>query len=379
MLKRLFILTISLLLIGQYPMAQTARHIRVGVVLPLKEKTTRGAKMVEFYQGLLLSVDSLKHDGISVDVQAVHSGATASEMDDLISSHTLQECDVIFGPLDGAQLPALADYCDLHQTHLVVPFSNVSTQLDGHPYYYIVNAPRRIIQSEAIWYIRDQFPDHNIILVESNERNEEGLAFGEAVREAMSEAGVYVRPLNVDGDDIAYQQAFNQQRKNLVILNSSSLKALNQLIAKLKDFKREHPEYVFSLFGYPSWQTYTSQLLSELYAMDTYIYSTFYRNPLSIRNEQLDRQFMNWFHTPMSNTYPRYALMGFDLGCFFIRGLSIYGRDRLAKNIQQVPAYPFQHSLFFEQSSEGNGYVNTFVQLIHYTTYQSIELLTRNH
>ena len=110
-----------------------------------------------------------------------------------------------------------------------------------------------------------------------------------------------------------------------------------------------------------------------------YIYSTFYRNPLSIRNEQLDRQFMNWFHTPMSNTYPRYALMGFDLGCFFIRGLSIYGRDRLAKNIQQVPAYPFQHSLFFEQSSEGNGYVNTFVQLIHYTTYQSIELLTRNH
>ena len=381
--KRILLILLSFVLISTSLMGQTAMpgatSVRMGVVLPLKEKTARGAKMVEFYRGLLMAVDSLKRDGLSVDVQAVHSGSTASEMDQLLFSQQLHDCDIVFGPLDAAQLPALADYCDLHGTHLVVPFSNESVQLTAHPRYYIVNAPRATIQQEAIWYIQSLFIDYNIILVECNDSNEEGKAFGELLRDVLSEQGIAVRPLNINSDDVAIQQAFNAQRKNLIILNSSNIKALNQIIPKLKKFKQAYPDYQLSLFGFPSWQTYTSQVLSDFYLLDTYVFTTFYRNPLARRSEEIDQQFTNWFHTPMASTFPRYALMGFDLGCFFLRGFSIFGNDRLAQNIQQVPARPYQHPLFFEQAGEDNGYVNTFVQLIHYTPYQSIELMTRNH
>ena len=123
---------LGLLLIASGTAAQnlvTQRELRMGVVLPLKEKSARGAKMVEFYQGMLMAVDSLKREGISVDIQALHSGTTASEMDMLLNSQALNDCDIVFGPLDAAQLPALADYCDLHDMHLVVPFTTLTTQL----------------------------------------------------------------------------------------------------------------------------------------------------------------------------------------------------------------------------------------------------------
>jgi len=379
MMKRLYLLSLCLLFItGLVAQNLVQRQVRMAVVLPLKEHNTRGNKMVEFYQGILMAVDSIKREGVSVDVQAIHSGSTASEMDQLLFSQKLKDCDVVFGPLDAVQLTSLADYCDLHHIHLVVPFSNTTSQVTGHPYHYLVNAPRQKAHEEAIWYIQNQFADSNIILVQCNEQNAEGSAFGEMLRTAMSAQGIYVRPLNLEADDTAFQQAFNAQRRNLIVLNSTSMKALNQILPKLKDFKRQNPDYQMSLFGYPTWQTFTSQLLSDFYELDTYLFTSFYRNPLANRNEAMDRQFMSWFHKPMSNTFPRYALMGFDLGYFFLRGIALYGSDHFQEHVTQVPVVPFQHPFYFEHTGEGNGYINAFVQLIHYTPHQSIELISRN-
>ncbi|MBP5770100.1 MAG: hypothetical protein J6W75_01920 [Bacteroidaceae bacterium] len=377
----MWVLVAFLLLIvplhSQPSYAQNQKTVRMGVVLPLKEKNSRGAKMVEFYQGMLLAVDSLKREGLNIEVNTFHSGTTAHEMDVLVNSKSLAHCDVVFGPLEVAQLPSLADYCDIHNVRLVCPFSPLATQVASHPRYYMATAPRATIQREAVWYIKDQFAEHNIILVDCNEQNEEGMAFGEQLRSGMSEKGVYVRQLNINADEISFQQAFNPLRKNLVVLKSTSVKALNTFLPKLKDYKRLHPELAISLFGYPNWQTYTEQLLNDFYELDTYIYTTFYRNPLASRTQEIDRTFAQWFHHPMQATFPRYGLMGFDLTYFFLRGLSIYG-DHLEDNLSQVPSYPFQTPFWFERQGNNDGFINTFVELVHYTPLQTIELISRN-
>ena len=333
--------------------------------------------MVEFYQGLLLAVDSMKRDGTNVEVTALHSGSTADEMDHLLMKHSLRRMDVVFGPLDVAQQLALADYCDIHGVRLVCPFSNVTTQLTGHPLYYMASAPRQTVQNGALQYIRSQFRDHNIILVDCNEKNEEGAAFGQLLRDELAKDGIFVRTLNTVGDETAYYQAFNPLRPNLLVLNSSSLKALNTFLPKLKDYRREHTDLQVKLLGYPAWQTYTSQLLHDFYEQDTYIFTTFFRNPLAGRSEALDRLFLQWFHRPMQQTFPRYGAMGFDLGYYFLRGLSIFG-NRLEDSHTKVPALPYQHPLGFERTAEGDGFVNTFVELIHYSPAQTIDLITFN-
>ncbi len=382
MSHRILPIILTLLIFNVNILAQNiggVRSVRLGVVLPLKEKSSRGTKMVEFYQGVLMAVDSLKHEGINIHVQALHSGSTAAEMDDIVFSRRIKDCDVIFGPLDNAQLPALADYCDLHNTHLVVPFTSLANQVPNHQRHYLINAPRLIVQREAVWYIRNHFSEYNVVLVECNEDNNEGKEFGNLLNNSLNQNGVYVRSVNMNGDDSSFFMALNSMRKNLIVLNSSSLKAINQILPRLKNFKREHPEYEFSLFGYPAWQTYTQQLLSDFYEFDTYVFTNFYRNPLSTRSDAIDRQYMAWFHTPMSATFPRYALMGFDIANYFIRGIAIYGRDGFTANIKNIPALPYQHPLYFEQESESDGFINTFVELIHYSPNLSIELITRNH
>ena len=78
----------------------------------------------------------------------------------------------------------------------------------------------------------------------------------------------------------------------------------------------------------------------------------------------------------MQNTFPRYALLGFDLGYYFIRGLAIFG-DSLEQRHERVPANPYQSTFWFQRENESDGFINSFVELIHYTTYQSIDILSR--
>ena len=377
--KRIFSIFICLFFVAN-TFAQSLpgmSEVRIGVVLPLKEKSQRGAKMVEFYQGLLMAVDSMRHIGLSVDVKTLHSGTTTHEMDMLLASNSLADRDVIFGPLDHAQLQGLADYCDIHGVRLVVPFSTVQTQVTLYPRHYMASAPRAVVQREALWFLQNHFSEYNFIAFDCNEQNDEGAAFIELLRDQMSQNGVYVRQMNVNGDDIAFNQAFNSQRRNMIIPNSSSLKALNQLLPKLRDYKKAYPDVQISLLGYPGWQTYTSQLLNDFYQMDTYVFSPFFRNPLAPRNEEFDRRFIQWFHQPMGATFPRYAQMGFDMAFFFLRGLSIYG-ENFEANLANLPVRPFQHPFFFVRQGDAGGYMNEFVQLIHYNPNQTIELVTRN-
>lgn len=57
--------------------AAPQKHISMGVILPFKSHAAETAKMVEFYRGVLIAVDSIKRSGISVDVFAYDSGKVA--------------------------------------------------------------------------------------------------------------------------------------------------------------------------------------------------------------------------------------------------------------------------------------------------------------
>ncbi len=379
MAKRTFILLLSLMLIAPASYGQPLTHkVRMGVVLPLKEKTSRGAKMVEFYQGLLMAVDSVKRMGLSVEVTALHSGSSAAAMDSLLMKSPLGQCDVIFGPLDVAQLPALADYCDLRGIRLVVPFSTLATQVHGHQLHYLVNAPRHEVQKQAAWFAQAVFPDENFVILESNEKNDEGASLIERVRTEMDSHGVYVKQINISVDDSAFEAVLDPNKMNVLFINSSTLSALNALLNKLRPFAAQHPQFRFSLYGYPAWQTYAAQTLSDLYRFDTYIYTSFYRDPNDKCVLHFEQRFKNNFGRPMAQTFPRYGLFGFDLGYYFLYGLGKYG-DQFEANLNIMSCDPLQHAMDFESQGESDGYINQFVELVHYANYQATEILYRNN
>lgn len=375
-LRRLAAVTLLLCMGTLVALAQhgaAPRLLRVGVVLPLKEASQRGQKMVEFYQGVLLAVDSLRHNGVSVDIVARHSGTTETEMSELLAGGELADRDVVFGPLDAAQLPTLSDYCLRHGTRLVVPFTASTAQLRTNPLMYLVTAPRAQIQAQAAAVFNQQFSNSHFVFVEAGDANDEGRSMELQLRSVLNARGAFLRTVEIDADDDSYAMAFNPLRHNVVVVNSATIRAINKLMPRLRDYQRANPDCQITLLGYPSWQTFTSTLLADFYRFDTHIYTSFYRNPLALSTRQFDQLYQYWFHQPMQNTFPRWGMMGFDVAWYFLKGLATYG-DALESNLQNLHPAHYQTPMLFALPDTGGGHLNICVEVVHYTREQTIEV-----
>ncbi len=348
-------------------------HIRVGVVLPFKEKSARAAKMVEFYQGLLLAVDSLKQRGINIDLYAVDSGTTPASLNQALTTPGLSGTDVIFGPLLGEHLATLADYCRGHKIKLVVPFAAQCPVLYNNPYVYNVNASKADLYNHMAELFLPKFANYNHVILNAEDGDAEARGFVSAVQETLASQGLTVQSVALEGDETMLATTLNRFRDNLIIPSSSSLKTLNMLLPKLENFVKTHPEYRITLLGYPDWQTYTANHLASFYAFDTYVFSPFYRNPLDRTHlGPFEAKYHGWFHRPMIQSYPCFGLLGFDVGYFFLSGLADFG-DSFNENLPYVHMKPYQHTFSFERVSNWGGFMNRSVQLIHYTNAQQIE------
>lgn len=360
-----------------FPKAPKKEHmelIRAAVILPFKTNDARSARMVEFYQGFLLAVDSLKNEGTSVEVFAFDSGKTQNDMKKVLANTDLTEADIIFGPMYAEQIPMLSDFCKQHKIKLVVPFTAQFDALYHNPYLYAINANKTMQYALYAEVAVKQFGNDNIILLDSKENDVEGVKFVENLNSILVSQGLKAQRLTIEYSDMDLMQALNPFRNNIIIPNTSSIKLLNQLIPRLRIFCQQRPEYRITLAGFPEWQTYTEQHLNNFYQFNAHVFTPFYRNPFSDGNKQLDQKFTYWFKKQMINSYPRFCVLGFDAGYFFLHGLTKYGTAAFDDNLPNMKSPDNQHSFDFKRVSNWGGWVNKSVKIIRYTPEQNIEI-----
>ena len=76
----------------------------------------------------------------------------------------------------------------------------------------------------------------------------------------------------------------------------------------------------------------------------------------------------------MSNTFPKYGMLGFDTGYFLPEGLSQYGSN-LEDKLNKVTVTPIQTGFKFERVNNWGGFINRKVFFVHFTkNYELIKL-----
>ena len=341
-------------------------NLKVGVLLPLADK-----RMVEFYRGLLMAADSVRKSGVNLDIHAWDCGTTTAQIEALLPN--LKELDVLFGPASATQIPPVAEVCKEQGIRLVLPFYS-GQNLQDYPLVYNATAPSTYLYDSALKKLMSFYPDMSYVIVHSGNADNKGTNLSEAVSRALTQKTVTARTLELEGDDFAYESAFNQFRQNVIVLDNSNVATLNSLLAHLKAFKAKHSQYRISLLGFDGWQDDASVALEDLFAFDTFIVSPYYYNMWDDRTKEFESNYVSNFHTSVILNNPRFAALGFDLGCYFMSGLANLGDtfEQMQSGIQQQP---YQSWLRFERNTSGISFFNSFVQFIHYTTDNKVELI----
>lgn len=353
--------------------------IKAAVLLPFMTDGSGNrdeqSRMVEFYEGFLMAADSLKQLGVSLDIHTYDTGKTIASANQVLNKSELKDMDIIFGPAYADQVKAVADFAEKNKIRLVVPFTSRSNEVFDNPYIYQVNTPQSYLFSEVYEHYLRKFPTANVIFLDAETGDNDKEDFIKGLKNELEAHQITFKELK--GADITpegMKTVVDSLRENVVIPTSGKNIPLIKILPQLIITTREHPNYNMKLFGYPEWQTYTYDHLSNFFELDTYFYSSFYTNNLFPNAIQFGSAYRKWYSKDMTNTYPKYGMLGFDIAFFFLKGLHQYGTD-WEENMNRLHISPIQTGFKFERVNNWGGFINRKVFFVNFTpNYELIKL-----
>ena len=336
--------------------------IKAALILPFQEDK----RMVEYYEGFLMAVDSLKRTGTSLDLYVYDSGKEVSTLNAILSKNEMKKMDVIFGPMHQKQIKPLSDFAKKNDIRLVIPFSQKGEEVFNNPAVYQINTPQSYLYSEVYEHFTRQFPNAHVIFIEPISADKEKAEFISGLKQELKNKGISMQTVNENATKEMLKAALRNDKENIFIPTSGKNVLLIKVLPQLTLLVRDNTGQNIHLFGYPEWQTYTRDHLESFFELDVYFYSSFYTNTLFPAAVQFTNAYHKWYSKDLISKYPNYAMLGFDTGFFFLKGLSRYGSE-LENNLSNMNLTPIQTGFKFQRVNNWGGFINKKVFFIRFT------------
>ena len=354
------------------------KTIKAAVLLPFMAGTSANMeeqiRMVEYYEGFLMAVDSLKKEGVSVDLYTYDTKGREATLNNILARKEMKNMDIIFGPARSQDIDALATFADKNNIRLVIPFAPKVDQVFKNPHIYQVNTPQSYLYSEVYEHFNRKFSGCNVIFLNASNGDREKDEFIKGMKTRLKENGISYRDFTITDNFYDITTVMDTLKNNIFIPTSGKSTALVKILPQLTQIRRERPDYSMNLFGYPEWQTYTNDYLASFYEIDTYFYSSFYTNNLFPAAVNFTQAYRRWYSKDMANIYPKYGMLGYDTGYFFLKGLSKYG-NKMEENLGSIHVTPIQTGFKFERVNNWGGFINRKVFFVHFSKdYELIKL-----
>lgn len=358
--------------------ARQYKTLKAAVILPiLPEGAQRNesSRMVEYYEGFLMAVDSLKRSGVSVDLYTYNSGPEKASLQSILARREMQDVHIIFGPLYQEHIAPLAEFAKKKGIRLVIPFTSKDNSVFRNPYIYQVNTPQSYLYSEVYDHFTRIFRRPNVIFIDTRDSGrKEKTEFIQGLKDELKSRSIPMVTLSDTVTSPSLGAALRPGYENIFIPTSGSNVALIKLLPQLSLTVRQHPEAECRLFGYPEWQTYTKDHLESFFELDTYIYSSFYTNNLLPTAVSFTNSYRRWYGKDMEERYPKYGMLGFDTGYYFLKGLSRYGSE-FEENLSGFQTVPIQTGFKFQRVNNWGGFINRKVFFVRFSReYEVVKL-----
>ncbi|MDD6211372.1 MAG: LysM peptidoglycan-binding domain-containing protein [Bacteroidales bacterium] len=335
---------------------------RYSVVLMLPftgkgESASKNNRFIEYYEGFLLAVDSMKAKGLSLDLYVYNTGISGQSVKQLLRSNTLKNADLIIGGTNEDEITSISDFTKNTGSKYIVPFSSRGREELLNPNLFQVNPAQNLVQAKAAEVYASLFRDNNVILINWADDKNSKQEFIHSLRSNLNNNHTSFFSINYSDNLMNDIKSYlDPNRKNIVLPTSSSLEALTGIAPTLRLLSSTDSVQIV-LYGYPEWQVYAKDIIEDLFLLDTHFYTTFYANNTSAEIKDFYNKYKYWYRKSLLNTYPKYGMLGFDTGMYFLNALRKFG-PAFDQHLNECSIPLLQTSFNFRNYSEEEGFVN---------------------
>ena len=340
--------------------------INVALMLPfmLREEAPARQAMLytEFYKGFLMAVDDVrggtdKH----INVYAYDTEGSTSRVKSILRRDELKKMDLVFAPDDTTHLGEIARFGRDNGVNVVNAFVIKNELYLDNPRFFQVNIPQSYMIQKVLEWIDSSFAGYEIVFLKCAEGGEKEII---PQLKAHIQGGRDWREIAADsplsGDSLS--AVLQEGGKYLFIPNVATKRALNRILPALSRVKETRDDIDMALFGYPEWTTYMADFGPQFHKIDTYLYSRFYVDETSKQARTVLSTYNGWYGEDMIYAAPRFGLLGYDTGLFFMQAYVDGNTDftQRGKNSEGL-----QNAFMFERLSNWSGLVNKAMFFVH--------------
>ncbi len=350
--------------------SERVNQIKVAMFLPFMTNevvtSANSARFIEYYEGFLLAIDSLRNQGCSVDLSVFDIGEGTTQLKQILKKPELKETNLIIGAVQNDQIGLVAKFAQQNNIRYVIPFTSKNDDVLSNAYVYQVNTPHSYLYAKASEAGANLFSNDNIIFINIKDGDEKA-EFIQSFKGELAQRGIAYKELNYDPEtfSVAVEEQIDPNKRNVFVPTSSSLNAINKIKSPLRMLSEAQPASQITLFGYPEWQTYTRDCLDDFFALNTYIYSNFYSDNLSQEVNDFYTKYKTWYSKNLINTFPKYGILGFDTGMYFLGAIQKYGTN-FENKLDSINYKSIQTGFDFQRVNNWGGFINTNIFIVHY-------------
>ena len=331
--------------------------------LQLQNKTNVA---LQFYEGALLAIDSLKKLKFHVKV-FVYDIDDKDSMNILtiLKKPELAEMDLMIGPLYGSSFMPVAAFAKEHSIAIVSPFTQINKILFNNPYVSKVSPSVNLQVEQMAHFVVDSFQTQNIIVLNSSNLKESSFinTFKSKANEDLIKAGFSVSDSVKEGRGLTgIQGLLSSSKVNVIVMPSNNQSLVTDMISKLNALA---DKYKIVLFGLQSWMNYDNLDFEYLNKLALHIPANVYIDYSKVATQD----FVKKYRTNYKTEPDTYVFQGFDISYCFMSTLFQNGSGFL-KNLPDLKYQGIGSNYTFSQFPSESGFENKFVYILKYQDYQ---------
>jgi LysM repeat protein/ABC-type branched-subunit amino acid transport system substrate-binding protein len=328
---------------------------------------------IQFYEGLLLAVDSLKQIGLNAEIHIFNVEDNITQAHNVLDDPLLKKMDLIIGPFYSSSFNIVANFARKHKIPVVNPLTTRSDVLAGNPFVVKILPDEDRMLSALTDFLNQKHRSSQIFIARHHAIRDEEMInnLKSALEDDLSLTGrsftnIYHEIIYSQDNLSRFNQLASPKGENVVIIYSDNKVFVLDIMRKLNQLREE---FNITVIGLPNWMDIEELDYHHMNNLNTHVISAEYAD---YSNQQV-KNFVLKFRENYHAEPEKYAFKGFDTGIFFLSAMMKYG----AQFTDCVPYHkiPLLYGNYRFSSTKGNGFENQEWKVLRLEDYKFREII----
>ena len=323
---------------------------------------------LQFYQGALLALDSLRKLGVAVKLHVFDTENDTSKVNTFVRNNDSINYNLIIGPLYKSNFRIVSEYSRKNSVPIVVPVPQSNKILLGNE-FVSKTAPSRYIQMETIanHVVTKYNKDENVFVINTGEDDKKLLAAflrkARAIEDTLGEMQDTLRMVSFGKlKEEKIIMHLDSTVQNVIVVPTVDPVFVYDLLTLLNGLSKD---YDCVVYGLDKWQSFDNLEPDFLHNLNIHLTSPYYVDYERPDVNALVKLFREKYFTEPS----KYGFLGYDVALYYIGLLDKYGVNMQSYLDNETKDGIAQKFDFFKSGME-SGFENQSVFMLKYEDYQ---------